>query len=310
MMAAKASRAAFGEALIELGARDERIVTVDADLSKSTMTVGFAKAYPSRAFNVGIAESGMIGLAAGLALTGRVPFACSFACFIVGRFETIRVSVAYTQAPVKLVGTHVGVAIGEDGYTQMGLEDMACLRSLPNIPIIQPGDEMETKQAVAFAVEYPGPLYLRLTRQNLEPVHGDAYRFQFGKVDVLRPGSDVSILATGGPLANALAAAKALAAEGVSAEVINVATVKPLDEEGIVASAAKTGRVVTVEDHSIHGGLGSAVAELLGERLPTPLKRIGVTTFGESGDLKGLYAKHGLDAHGITRTVLKFLAGA
>jgi transketolase len=310
MMAAKASRAAFGEALIELGARDERIVTVDADLSKSTMTVGFAKAYPSRAFNVGIAESGMIGLAAGLALTGRVPFACSFACFIVGRFETIRVSVAYTQAPVKLVGTHVGVAIGEDGYTQMGLEDMACLRSLPNIPIIQPGDEMETKQAVAFAVEYPGPLYLRLTRQNLEPVHGDAYRFQFGKVDVLRPGTDVSILATGGPLANALAAAKALAAEGVSAEVINVATVKPLDEEGIVASAAKTGRVVTVEDHSIHGGLGSAVAELLGELLPTALKRIGVTTFGESGDLKGLYAKHGLDAPGITRTVLKFLAGA
>ena len=306
-MAAKASRAAFGEALIDLGARDERIVTVDADLSKSTMTVGFAKAYPSRAFNVGIAESGMIGLAAGLALTGRVPFACSFACFIVGRFETIRVSVAYTQAPVKLVGTHVGVAIGEDGYTQMGLEDMACLRSLPNIPIIQPADEIETVQAVAFAVDYPGPLYLRLTRQNLEPVHGDAYRFQFGKVDVLRPGTDVSILATGGPLANALAAAKALAAEGVSAEVINVATVKPLDEEGIVGSAAKTGRVVTVEDHSIHGGLGSAVAELLGELLPTPLKRIGVTTFGESGDMKGLYAKLGLDADGITRTTLKFL---
>jgi len=306
-MAAKASRAAFGEALIDLGARDERIVTVDADLSKSTMTVGFAKAYPSRAFDVGIAESGMIGLAAGLALTGRVPFACSFACFIVGRFETIRVSVAYTQAPVKLVGTHVGVAIGEDGYTQMGLEDMACLRSLPNIPIIQPADEIETVQAVAFAVDYPGPLYLRLTRQNLEPVHGDAYRFQFGKVDVLRPGTDVSILATGGPLANALAAAKTLAAEGVSAEVINVATVKPLDEQGIVASAVKTGRVVTVEDHSIHGGLGSAVAELLGELLPTPLKRIGVTTFGESGDLKGLYAKHGLDADGIARTVLKFL---
>jgi transketolase len=307
MMAAKASRAAFGEALIDLGARDERIVTVDADLSKSTMTVGFAKAYPSRAFDVGIAESGMIGLAAGLALTGRVPFACSFACFIVGRFETIRVSVAYTQAPVKLVGTHVGVAIGEDGYTQMGLEDMACLRSLPNIPIIQPADEIETVQAVAFAVDYPGPLYLRLTRQNLEPVHGDAYRFQFGKVDVLRPGTDVSILATGGPLANALAAAKALAAEGVSAEVVNVAAIKPLDEEGIVGSAAKTGRVVTVEDHSVHGGLGSAVAELLGELLPTPLKRIGVTTFGESGDMKGLYAKHGLDADGITRTVLKFL---
>jgi transketolase len=307
-MPAKASRAAFGEALIDLGARDERIVTVDADLSKSTMTVGFAKKYPARAFNVGIAESGMIGLAAGLALTGRVPFACSFACFLVGRFETIRVSVAYTQAPVKLVGTHVGVAIGEDGYTQMGLEDIACLRSLPNIPIIQPGDEIETKQAVAFAVEHPGPVYLRLTRQSLEPVHEGGYRFQFGRVDVLRPGTDVSILATGGPLANALAAAKALAAEGVSAEVVNVATIKPLDEEGIVRSASKTGRVVTVEDHSIHGGLGSAVSELLSELSPTPLKRIAVTTFGESGDAKGLYAKHGLDAEGIRGTVLKFLS--
>jgi len=306
-MPAKASRAAFGEALLDLGARDERIVTVDADLSKSTMTAAFAKAYPGRAFNVGIAESGMIGLAAGLALTGRIPFACSFACFVIGRFETIRVSVAYTQAPVKLIGTHVGVAIGEDGYSQMGLEDMACLRALPNIPIVQPADAVETAQAVAYAVEYPGPIYLRLTRQSLEPVHGADYRFQFGKVDLLRPGTDVSILATGGPLANALAAAGKLAAEGVSAEVVNVATVKPLDEQGILRSAGRTGRVVTVEDHSIHGGLGSAVAELLSEVLPTPLKRIGVTTFGESGDPKGLYAKHGLDTDGIARTVLKFV---
>ena len=172
-MPAKASRAAFGEALVDLGAKDERIVTVDADLSKSTMTAKFAKIYPGRAFNVGIAESGMIGLAAGLALAGRVPFACSFACFVVGRFETIRVSVAYSNAPVILVGTHVGVAIGEDGYTQMGLEDMACLRSLPNIPIIQPADEIETKQVVAYAVEHRNPLYLRLTRQNLEAVHDD-----------------------------------------------------------------------------------------------------------------------------------------
>jgi len=306
-MPAKASRAAFGEALTELGARDERIVTVDADLSKSTMTASFAKTYPSRAFNVGIAEAGMIGLAAGLALAGRIPFACSFACFIVGRFETIRVSVAYSQAPVKLVGTHVGVAIGEDGYTQMGLEDMACLRALPNIPIVQPADEIETKQAVAYAVDHPGPLYLRLTRQSLEPVHDLGYRFQFGKVDLLRPGKDVSILATGGPLWSSLEAAQKLAAEGVSAEVINVSTVKPLDEEGVVRSAGKTRRVVTVEDHGIHGGLGSAVAEILSEVMPTPLKRIGVTGFGESGDPKGLYAKHGLDADGIARTVLKFL---
>jgi transketolase len=306
-MPGKASRAAFGEALLDLGARDERIVTVDADLSKSTMTAKFAKAYPSRAFNVGIAESGLIGVAAGLALAGRVPFACSFACFLVGRFETIRVSVAYTRAPVKLVGTHVGVAIGEDGYSQMGLEDMACLRSLPNIPIIQPADEIETRQAVAFAVDYPAPLYLRLTRQNLEPVHDAAYRFRFGTADLLRPGRDVTILASGGPLANALAAAHALAAEGVDAEVLNVATVKPLDEDGILGSAGKTGRVVTVEDHSIHGGLGSAVAELLSEVMPTPLKRVAVTTFGESGDLAGLYAKHGLDADGIAKSVLQFL---
>jgi transketolase len=307
-MAAKASRAAFGEALIELGAKDERIVTLDADLSKSTMTAGFAKKYPGRAFNVGIAESGMIGLAAGLALTGRVPFACSFACFLVGRFETIRVSVAYTDAPVKLVGTHVGVAIGEDGYTQMGLEDVACLRSLPNIPIVQPADELETRQAVAYAIEHPGPIYLRLTRQNLEPVHDTAYRFRFGKVDVLRPGNDVSILATGGTVWNSLEAARTLAADGIHAEVLNVATIKPLDEEAILRSAGRTGHVVTVEDHSVHGGLGSAVAELLGEVMPTPLKRIGVTTFGESGDAKGLYARHGLDPGGIVGAVRKFLS--
>ncbi len=306
-MPAKASRAAFGEALIELGAKDERIVTVDADLSKSTMTAKFAKTYPARAFNVGIAESGMIGLAAGLALAGRVPFACSFACFLVGRFETIRVSVAYSNAPVKLVGTHVGIAIGEDGYSQMGLEDIACLRSLPNIPIVQPADEIETRQAVAYAVDHAGPIYLRLTRQNLEPVHDEHYRFRFGQADLLRPGTDVTILATGGPLFNALEAAKKLAGKSVSAEVLNVATIKPLDEEAILRSAGKTGRVVTVEDHSIHGGLGSAVAEMLSEVMPTPLKRIAVTTFGESGDFKGLYAKHGLDPDGIAKTVLKFL---
>jgi len=306
-MPAKASRVAFGEALLDLGARDERIVTLDADLSKSTMTAKFAKTYPGRAFNLGIAESNMIGVAAGLALSGRIPFACSFACFLVGRFETIRVSVAYSQAPVKLVGTHVGVAIGEDGYSQMGLEDIACIRSLPNIPIVQPADEIEAKQAVAWAAEHPGPVYLRLTRQNLEPVHGDGYRFQFGRAEVLRPGTDVSVLATGGPLWNALEAAKRLEADGIRAEVLNVATIKPLDEETILRSAGKTGRVVTVEDHGIAGGLGGAVAELLGEAMPTPLKRLGVVGFGESGDAKSLYAKHGLDVDGIARSIRKFL---
>jgi len=306
-MPAKASRAAFGEALLELGAKNDRVVTVDADLSKSTMTAKFAHTYPDRAFNVGIAESGMIGLAAGLALAGRIPFACSFACFVVGRFETIRVSVAYTNAPVKLVGTHVGVAIGEDGYTQMGLEDIACIRSLPNIPIVQPADEIETKQAVAFAVEHDGPIYLRLTRQNLEPVHDAAYRFAFGKADVLRPGHDVTILATGGTVWNSLEAAKRLAENGINAEVVNVATIKPIDEDALLLSAGKTGRVVTVEDHSIHGGLGGAVAELFAEVMPTPVKRLGVSGFGESGDPAGLYRKHGLDPDGIARSVTKFL---
>src|SRR5918912_2231152 len=175
-MPSKASRAAFGEALVELGAKDPRIVTLDADLSKSTMTVGFAKKFPARAFNLGIAESNMIGIGAGLALTGKIPFVCSFACFVVGRFETIRISVAYTNANVKIVGTHVGVAIVEDGYSQMGREDIACLRALPNIPIIQPADELETRQAIAYAVEHAGPIYLRLTRQNLEPVCPPDYR--------------------------------------------------------------------------------------------------------------------------------------
>ena len=306
-MPAKASRAAFGEALIELGAKDQRIVTLDADLSKSTMTAGFAKKFPGRAFNVGIAESNMVGIAAGLALTGRVPFACSFACFVVGRFETIRISVAYTNANVKIVGTHVGVAIGEDGYSQMGLEDIACLRALPNVPIIQPADETETKQAVAYAAEHHGPLYLRLTRQNLEPVCPPDYRFQLGRWSLLRSGSDVTLIATGGTVFNALEAARRLERIGILADVINASSIKPLDEEMLGRSVAKTGRVVTVEDHSVAGGLGGAVAEWLSEVRPTSLKRIGTTTFGESGDPRGLYAKFGFDPDGIARSVSKFL---
>ena len=307
-MAAKASRAAFGEALLELGAHDPRIVTLDADLSKSTMTAKFAKAYPERAFNLGIAESNMVGVGAGLALTGKIPFVCSFACFIVGRFETIRISVAYTNANVKIVGTHSGIAIGEDGYSQMGLEDIACLRALPNVPIIQPADEIETKQAIAYAVEHQGPLYLRLTRQNLESVCPAGYRFQLGRWCTLRPGTDVTLVATGGTVFNTVEAARRLEADGISAEVINAASIKPLDEETLLRSATKTRHVVTIEDHSIHGGLGGAVAETLGEVLPTPLKRLGVVGFGESGDPKGLYAKHGLDPAGLVASVRKFLA--
>jgi transketolase len=306
-MPAKATRAAFGEALIDLGARNERIVTLDADLSKSTMTAKFAKTYPQRAFNVGIAESHMIGVGAGLALTGRIPFVCSFACFVVGRFETIRISVAYTNANVKIVGTHAGIAIGEDGYSQMGLEDIACLRALPNIAIVQPADELETKQVVAWAVEHQGPVYLRLTRQNLEAVSPADYRFQLGRWATLRPGADVSVIASGGTVFNALQAASRLEADGISVEVVNAASIKPLDEAALVGSARRTKHVVTVEDHSVAGGLGGAVAETLAEVLPTPVKRLGVTGFGESGHPKGLYAKHGLDPAGIAASVKKFL---
>jgi len=306
-MPAKASRAAFGEALVELGARDDRIVTLDADLSKSTMTARFARTYPGRGFNLGIAESNMIGVGAGLALAGKIPFVCSFACFVVGRFETIRISVAYTGANVKIVGTHAGIAIGEDGYSQMGLEDIACLRALPNVPIIQPADELETRQAVAYAVEHQGPLYLRLTRQSLEPVCPADSRFRLGRWLTLRPGNDVALIASGGTVFNALEAATRLQSEGVSAEVINAASIKPLDEDTLVRAATRTRHVVTIEDHSIFGGLGGAVAETLAEMAPTPLKRLGVTGFGESGDPKSLYAKHGLDPAGIAASVKKFL---
>jgi transketolase len=306
-MPAKATRAAFGEALLELAERHDRIVTVDADLSKSTMTANFAKKHPQRAFNVGIAEQNMIGLGAGLAMTGWIPFVCSFACFVVGRFETIRMSVAYTNANVKLVGTHAGIAIGEDGYSQMGLEDVACLRALPNIPIVQPADELETKQAVAYAVEHDGPLYLRLTRQNMEPVCPPEYRFQLGRWRVLRPGQDVTVVGSGGPIANCLQAATLLAANGISAEVVNASTIKPVDQELLLTSAGRTGHVVTVEDHALAGGLGGAVAETLSETLLTPLLRLGVRGFGESGDPKALYAKHGLDAAGIAASVRRFL---
>src|SRR5437867_6587481 len=228
-MPAKASRAAFGEALLDLGAKDDRIVTLDADLSKSTMTAKFAKTFPGRAFNLGIAESNMIGIGAGLALTGRIPFACSFACFVVGRFETIRISVAYTNANVKLVGTHAGIAIGEDGFSQMGIEDVACIRALPNIGIVQPTDELETKQVIAYAVEHQGPLYLRLTRQNLEPVCPPDYRFQLGRWLVLRRGHDVTLIATGGTVFNCLEAAKLLEKDGITAAVINASCITPRD---------------------------------------------------------------------------------
>jgi len=306
-MAEKATREAFGQALLALAPSHPRVVVINADLGKSTMTIPFVQKYPERSFNVGVAEANMLGIAAGLALSGYVPFVATFATFVIGRFETLRMSVAYNRANVKIVGTHAGIGIGEDGYSQMALEDLACARALPNIAIIQPMDEVETRQAVRFAAEHDGPIYLRLTRQKVKTILPSDYRYEFGKVVRLRPGLDVTIAGTGGVVANCLEAAELLRTDGIEAEVLNVHTIKPLDEEGLLASVGRTGRVVTVEDHSVRGGLGGAVAELLGEVLPTPVKRLGVEGFGESGDPKGLYAKHGLDPLGIAQSVRKFL---
>lgn len=304
----KATRVSFGEAIAELGAIDQDIVVLDADLSKSTQSQLFAKKFPDRFFEMGIQEQNMIGTAAGMALMGKKPFICSFAIFVTGRFETIRMSVAYTGANVKIVGTHCGIGIGEDGYSQMALEDIAIMRVLPNMSVIQPADDIETKQAVRFLVDYPHPAFLRLTRQGVNPIHSSDYKFEFGKADVLRNGNDAVLFCTGAVIANALQAANQLAQEGHDIQVVNIHTIKPLDAEYIISSARATSRVITVEDHSVIGGLGGAVAEVLSEHEPRLLKRIGIyDTFGESGTLEQLYKKYRLDVEGIRSQVKEFL---
>ena len=306
---AKATRVSFGEQLVELGATHPDLVVFDADLSKSTQSQLFAAAFPDRFFEMGIQEHNMIGAAAGMALSGKKPFICSFSTFVVGRFEVIRMSIGYSEANVVVVGTHCGVAIGEDGYSQMALEDIALMRTLPNMAIIQPADDREAKQAVSFLADHASPAFLRLTRQGLEDVHGDDYRFQFGKADVLRGGGDAVVFATGGVVYNALKAAEELAGEGIDLRVVNIHTIAPLDAEYVVQAAKETGRVITVEDHSIVGGLGGAVAEVLGERQPTLMKRIGMTEYGRSGTPADLYVHYGLDRSGIKRQIAEFLKG-
>jgi transketolase len=303
----KATRAAFGEALARLGEKLPQVVALDADLAGSTNTHLFAKQFPERFFQLGIAEGNMVSVAAGLALAGKIPFAASFACFLTGRFEQIRVSVAYNRANVKLVGTHAGVGIGEDGYSQMGLEDLALMRSLPNMLVVQPADAIEAEQAVDAAARHVGPVYLRVTRQKLEDVHTSGYRFELGKLDPLRDGTQVTILATGGVVAGALAAAGELAKQGIAAGVVNVHTLHPIDREGLVALAERCPQLVTVEDHGIVGGLGSAVCEALAEATDVRVHRIAVRTFGESGTGEALYEKHGLDAAGIAKSVADFV---
>jgi transketolase len=298
-----ATRDAFGEAIVRLG-KDPRIVVLTGDLRDSTRTEDFAEKYPERFIECGIAESNMIGVASGLALSGKIPWACSFSTFVAGRFEVVRMSVAYQEANVRMVGTHSGIGVGEDGYSQMSLEDIAMMRTLPNVAVINPADGVETERAVEYLVGHTGPAFLRLTRQGVEDVNGDDYRFEFGKAVTLREGSDVAILATGAPVGEALKAADLLDGNGVSAMVLNVHTIQPIDESAVLRAAAGRRAVVTIEDHSVHGGLGGAVAEVLASRNGSvaPLRIIGMRTFGESGPTAELYAKYGLDADGIART--------
>lgn len=303
----KATRAAFGDALQRIGDTHPRVVVVDADLSCSTQTRKFAETFPERFIQVGIAEGNMVGIAAGLALGGMVPFAASFACFITGRFEQIRVSVGYNNANVKIVGTHSGCGIGEDGYSQMGLEDLALMRSLPNMVVIQPADAAETEKATEFLADYDGPAYLRLTRQSVPDIFDASYRFDFGQGVELRTGSALTIVASGGVVASALAAAEALAGQGLDVGVVNMHTIKPIDVGLLRDVAGRTDRIMTVEDHGVIGGLGSAVVEALAEIPGTSVHIHGVRSYGESGTHAALYAQHKLDIDGIAAVARAFV---
>jgi transketolase len=302
---AEATRVAFGRALARLG-DDPRIVVLDADLASSTNTKAFADRFPDRFFQVGIAEGNMVGMAAGLALAGKIPVASSFACFLAGRFEQIRVSVAYNRANVKLVGTHSGVGIGEDGYSQMGLEDIALMRTLPGFVVVQPADGAETEAAVECLLRHEGPVYLRLTRQKLDDVTPKGQRFELGSAVVLRDGRDLTLAATGGVVAHALAAAAALARDGIEAAVLNVHTLQPIDAATLEEFGARTGGILTVEDHGVVGGLGGAVCEALAET-GIRVRIHAVHGFGESGTGEALYAKHALDPAGIAAAARRFL---
>lgn len=305
---AKATRAAFGETLIKLVDEGMDIMAVDADLCGSTTTAKFGAAYPDRLFDVGIAEQNMIGVASGLALTGRTVFTGSFAVFGTGRcWEQIRNTVCDSGLNLKICPTHAGITVGADGATHQALEDIALMRVLPGMRVLVPADYASAVAAIRLAAATPGPFYVRLGREPLPEVYDEGFTCDVAFANVLREGSDISIMACGVEVAQALVAADVLAAEGISAEVVDVMSVKPLDEETIIASATKTGRVLTVEEHSIYGGMGSAVAELLGEKHPVPVTRLGMTTFGQSGDAAELLAYYGLDAAGIAARVREVL---
>ena len=305
-----ATRESYGNALAELGAEHKDVVVLDADLAAATKTGVFKKAFPERFIDCGIAESNMMGVAAGLATTGLVPFASSFAMFAAGRaFEQVRNSIGYPHLNVKIGATHAGISVGEDGATHQCNEDIALMRTIPGMVVISPADDVEAKAAVKAAYEHQGPVYLRFGRLAV-PVINDRpdYKFEIGKGVVLREGKDLTIIATGLPVSNCLEAAEKLAADGIDAKVINIHTIKPLDEDLVVAAAKETGKVVTVEEHSVIGGLGSAVCDVLAEKAPTKVMKIGINdTFGESGPAVELLKKYGLDTEGIYEKIKAFV---
>ena len=307
-----ATRASYGEALVELGKEHDDVVVLDADLAAATKTGTFKKAFPDRFFDCGIAESNLMGVAAGIATTGMVPFASTFAMFAAGRaFEQVRNSIGYPHLNVKIGATHAGISVGEDGATHQCNEDIALMRTIPGMTIICPADDVEAKAAVKAAYEMDGPVYLRFGRLAVSVINDTPdYKFEIGKGVTLREGKDVTIVATGLCVNSALEAAELLAKDGIEAKVINIHTIKPLDEELIVTAAKETGKVVTVEEHSVIGGLGGAVCEVLGEKAPVPVKRIGVNdVFGESGPAVKLIEKYGLDGNGVYNSVKAFCEG-
>ena len=305
-----ATRDSYGNALVELGKAHDDLIVLDADLAGATKTCIFQKEFPERHWDCGIAECNMTGIAAGLATCGKVPFISSFAMFAAGRnYEQVRNSIGYPHLNVKIGATHAGISVGEDGATHQCLEDLSLMREIPGMVVINPSDDIEARAAVKAAYEHEGPVYMRFGRLATPIINDNAeYKFEIGKGVTLREGTDVAIIATGLCVAESLAAAEKLAADGVNAKVINIHTIKPLDEELVVAAAKECGRVVTVEEHSVIGGLGAAVCETLSRKAPTPVKTIGIQDcFGESGPAVSLLKKYGLDAEGIYASVKDFL---
>lgn len=308
-MAKVATRVAYGKELAKLICEDEKIVVLDADLSKSTKTADARDVCPERHFNVGIAEGNMMGIAAGLATCGNTVFASSFAMFAAGRaYEQVRNSIGYTHLNVKICATHAGITLGEDGASHQSIEDIALMRSIPGMSVIQPCDEVETRQAIRAISKVNGPFYVRLGRSNVETVCDENYRFEIGKGKVMREGKDITLVATGMMVQEALTAAKTLSEKGIEVNVINISTIKPLDEKLILEYANKSKLVISCEEHSKFGGLGSAVAETLSKNHPVLMDMVAIDdTFGESGKPEELVEKYGLSAHYIVEKVLKHI---